>query len=364
MAAIAGRPSSPMRSLRPLPSTRISPRPRSRFEQLRGRQLADPQAGRVRDLDQRPITLRDRARDRRGAPAPSRSPAVGSLVLVDRREQPLDLVDLEDARQASRQARRGDRAPRVAGGQARARGEAMERADRGEPLAHRRARPRANELREVGAQVAACRRSPVGAALREPVQVRRRRRSRRSGACAPTRPLRAGSGGSDPAASRVSPRAEATPRRRVGVRSSPPSASFGRRVAGPASRRSPRPRHRPTAARPSAGPACRRECRRDRAARRAAAARSASPRPAPRSARRHFRHRNDLAERRHRAVVRVVERADRLVIRRVVALRVVRAPPEDVAGAPRATRHELAVGVLRADRPRTGAAAAAPGPRA
>ena len=65
-----------------------------------------------------------------------------------------------------------------------------------------------------------------------------------------------------------------------------------------------------------------------------------------------------------RPVVGVVERADRLVVRRVVALRVVRAPPEDVAGAPGATRDELAVARSSGRRPRTAAGRAAPGPRA
>src|SRR5690349_6673331 len=49
-----------------------------------------------------------------------------------------------------------------------------------------------------------------------------------------------------------------------------------------------------------------------------------------------------------RAVVRVVQRADRLEVGREVALRVVRAPPDDVSGPPGATRHEMAVAVLRA----------------
>ena len=44
-----------------------------------------------------------------------------------------------------------------------------------------------------------------------------------------------------------------------------------------------------------------------------------------------------------------MQAAERLVVRREVALRVVRAPPEDVSGAPRATGDERAVAVLRAD---------------
>src|SRR6185312_1864850 len=48
------------------------------------------------------------------------------------------------------------------------------------------------------------------------------------------------------------------------------------------------------------------------------------------------------------AVVGVMERPDRLEVRGVVALRVVRAAPEHVAGTPRAAGHEPAVVVLRA----------------
>src|SRR4029079_2083704 len=50
----------------------------------------------------------------------------------------------------------------------------------------------------------------------------------------------------------------------------------------------------------------------------------------------------------HRAVVGVVDRTDGGEVRRVIALRVVRAPEEDVSGAPGATRNQDAVMVLRA----------------
>ena len=50
-----------------------------------------------------------------------------------------------------------------------------------------------------------------------------------------------------------------------------------------------------------------------------------------------------------RALVGVVDRPDRLEVRREVALRVGRAAPEDVAGPPGAPRDEVAVAVLRAD---------------
>ena len=55
-----------------------------------------------------------------------------------------------------------------------------------------------------------------------------------------------------------------------------------------------------------------------------------------------------LALARDRAVVGVVQAAQRLVVGREVALRVVGASPEDVPGASRATRHEVAVIVLGA----------------
>ena len=65
-----------------------------------------------------------------------------------------------------------------------------------------------------------------------------------------------------------------------------------------------------------------------------------------------------------RAVVRVVQAAERLVVRREVALRVIRAPPEDVSGPPRATRDERARRHSSGTRPRTGAGRAAADPRA
>src|SRR3954466_914947 len=49
-----------------------------------------------------------------------------------------------------------------------------------------------------------------------------------------------------------------------------------------------------------------------------------------------------------RGIVRVVDRAGRLVVRREIALRVGGAPPEDVAGPPRATRDQVPVGILGA----------------
>src|SRR5204862_921061 len=48
------------------------------------------------------------------------------------------------------------------------------------------------------------------------------------------------------------------------------------------------------------------------------------------------------------SLVEIVDRAERLVVGRVVAAWVVRAPPEDAPGPPRATRDEVAILVLRA----------------
>ena len=64
------------------------------------------------------------------------------------------------------------------------------------------------------------------------------------------------------------------------------------------------------------------------------------------------RHRPALAASRDRAlavVVDVVDRPRRLVVGGEVAAWVVRAPPEDVPGPPRATRHQVTVAVLGAD---------------
>ena len=49
-------------------------------------------------------------------------------------KEPLDLVDLEDPREAAREAGRRDRAPRVARGELLAGRKPMEGADGGEPL--------------------------------------------------------------------------------------------------------------------------------------------------------------------------------------------------------------------------------------
>ena len=116
--------------------------------EVRGGELADPQPGGVRGLDEGPVAQGDRLR-LIGARA-----AIGGLeVGVHGRDQPLDLVHLEDPRQAARQARGGDRAPRVAGREARLRRIAVEGTDRRKPLGHGRSRPALAKLREVAAQV-------------------------------------------------------------------------------------------------------------------------------------------------------------------------------------------------------------------
>ena len=108
-ASRAGRPSRPIRSFRPLPITRSSPASQLQRAEVGRGELADPEARGVGGLDERPVAERERRREAFARPARP-SGDVG----VDGTEQPLDLVDLEDARQASWQARRGDRAPRVA----------------------------------------------------------------------------------------------------------------------------------------------------------------------------------------------------------------------------------------------------------
>ena len=181
-AARAGRPSSPIRSLRPLPRTRISPRRRSSDPSSRGGQLADPQARRRRPSRRSPGRA---ARARAGAP---RSGSVGRGVRsasTAARRRSISL-DLEDSRQPSRQAGRGDRAPRVAGREPLARGEAVERADGGESLGYRAPSVALAEVRQVGPQVAARRGAPVHARPASQLKVRANGR--------PIRALRVGRG--------------------------------------------------------------------------------------------------------------------------------------------------------------------------
>ena len=133
------------------------------------------------------------------APWRARSLGPGCLgrleVRVDDREEPLDLVDLEDARQAPRQSRRRDRAPRVAGRQPLAGRAAVEGADRGEPLGDGRTgapRCRAGRGRRAG-------RPRAGGASRRRARRasrgRHRPRWRRPGSCARRRRARPETGG-------------------------------------------------------------------------------------------------------------------------------------------------------------------------
>ena len=316
--------------------------PQLQRAEIRRRQLADPETGRVGRLDERPVAEREGGRQRRVAASP---PAGRGELLVDDREEPLDLVDLEDARQPARQARRRDRAPRIAGSEAVARRVAMERPDRGEALGRRAAgaaRAEVGEVRpEVGSgRAAASRRRAASSQSRyaptavsydrrvfgEASRAARPRRNRASAgwdAAAPlTRPERSRS-----VASAASPRVE-PPRLppRPPLRPPPRPAAAAPRAAAPR-----RPGERLRIRRPA------REARPDEVLalgqRHVRAALQADP---------------GLALPGDRPVVGVVERPDRLEVRRVVALGVVRAPPEDVAGPPRATGDEVAVVVLRA----------------
>ena len=75
-------------------------------------------------------------------------------LLVDDREELLDLFDLEHARQPARQARRCDRTPRITRSEPLADREAVEGADRGEALRNRAPGHRGAQRGEVGTQLA------------------------------------------------------------------------------------------------------------------------------------------------------------------------------------------------------------------
>ena len=138
--------------------------------EVRRRELADPEAGRVRGLDDGAVAERDRD------PDVGRTRGLVGDTPVSGGQQALDFVDLEHPREAARQARRRDRAPRIAGRHFLARREAVERADRGEALRGRRARAPHPEDREVRPEVAAGGRSPIDAALSQPSEIRPERR--------------------------------------------------------------------------------------------------------------------------------------------------------------------------------------------
>ena len=118
--------------------------------ELRGGQLADPKTSRIGHLDQRSISQGERGRE----PGAGRRRSVrGGEFLVHDREEPLDLVDLQDSRQASRQTGCGDRPPRIAWRQTFTRGVAVKRADGRQPLGSRATSAARREVGQVRAQV-------------------------------------------------------------------------------------------------------------------------------------------------------------------------------------------------------------------
>ena len=125
----------------------------------RGGELADPQTGRVRGLDDRPV-----AEDQRVMPG-------GAGFFVDGRQEPLDLLDLEDPWQPPRQPGRRQRAPRIAGGQAGPGAPSIEGTERREPLGDRRPGMPEGQVREVRPQFEAPRRMPVSAPVIEPGEI-------------------------------------------------------------------------------------------------------------------------------------------------------------------------------------------------
>src|SRR5215212_2759098 len=144
--------------------------------QVRRRELADPEAGGIGGLDDRPIAERDRDPDRHAGAAVARRRDGGPRDLIHSGEQPLDLLDLEDPREPSWQTGRRDRSPWVAGREALAGDEPVEGPDRGETLGCGAAGPPHPENGEIGPEIAAARRAPVHAARRQPVEIRRERR--------------------------------------------------------------------------------------------------------------------------------------------------------------------------------------------
>lgn len=107
------------------------PAPKVERPEVRGSQLADPQAGGIRGLDRRPVAQRERHGEAGAAMF-----GVDELP-VDGRHEPIHLVDLEYARQPSRQPGRRDRPPWVTRGQAIARCETVEGPDGREALCDR-----------------------------------------------------------------------------------------------------------------------------------------------------------------------------------------------------------------------------------
>ena len=350
-ASRAGRPSSPIRSLRPLPSTRSSPAPQVEVAELGRGELADPEPGGVRGLDEGAVAERDRVRGlgvgrRPRARAPPSAPSARPRRRGPRRRP----------RSGARPGRpRGPAAGGAAGAgvaiaphgspgrEAGPGGVAVERAQRGEPLgdgrprASRRRAPRGSRAGPSGRAPASRRRGPRAS------RGRRRRSPRTSAGCGATcRGPRAsaGTGGAPRRRSRRQPRplcgAVAPVTRACVGRVTPASAASRLRIARCPAPGSPVGRRRPVRARRHAG-------------RRPAPVARAPPGPAgrPAAAGRRGRPRAARPSRRRSGTGRPSGRrataplpsscaswigARRLEVRREVALRVVGAPPEDVAG--------------------------------
>ena len=344
----AGRPSSPIRSLRPLPSDPDLAAPQVERAEVRGRQLADPEPGGVGRLDERPVAQRERAVSEGRPRRVVRRPAAASSSSTPRAARSTWSTS------STRGRRRGRRGVAIAPHGSPAREpvpgrEPVERRIAASRWATELRAPDAGRAREIRAEIGARRAAPVDAALGEPVEVAPD--GRRVGALRVRRGVPRGEAARNRsrAASAVARSAHARgARSRVAAAPSRGGPSAGERPA----RGRPVPDRAPLAAagdrrRPPPRPG-RRERRRVRRAAGSRAPTSAALRAAARRAP-HFRQMAGSPFRATGPVVGVVERPDRLGVRREVALRVARAAPEDVAGPPRATRDEVAVAVLRAD---------------
>ena len=314
--------------------------------EVRRRQLADAQTRRRRRS--RPAPGRAGPGRRGARPAPWSSPGRAS-----RSSSTTASIRATCSTSSTRGSRRGSRGVAIAphgspGGQVVARRPAVERADRGEPLRDRRASVALAQHAEVGPQVGA--RSVVASRSRVPRASRGRPPTAvRVGPLGMRGGVARGEGAEEPregGVGRGRGRRPLTRRRPARPGVDAPRRGRGRRgrrrvarppvfAAPPARRRAARTR------RPGQGLRVGRTARVALARHDVAAAVSlVEPQ---------IRHSAVLVLAGQRPVVGVVEAAERLVVRREIAARVVRAPPEDVPGAPRATRDEMAVLVLGAD---------------
>src|SRR6185436_5214740 len=125
------------------------------------RELADPETGRVGRLDDRPIPKRERHPELRPRRVDEVGGGRGCEVLVDHREEPAHLLDLEDAWQPAWQPRGRDGSPWVAGREPGPRRPTMERSDGGQPLRNGRAGPSLTQLAQVGPKLRPGRCAPV-----------------------------------------------------------------------------------------------------------------------------------------------------------------------------------------------------------